>query len=871
MESFSEKLEEYCKNLSTVIEYFLIIGLSSADIHRNFEEGDKFSPSILSQFPTFNRNDILIPESIPLFCFPWGVNISKKHGSPIISYLVLTDEKGNKLYCTCMKILELKEEISEEISEEMSKETELTAESKNNFFIYIESFYIPKCLVIISRLAFFETFDKILSKLYSLCYQKSFIPMEWYICHLAISIPTPPRGHLTVEYSIDSFKCNFQLPPCNKLPLLDINLGHLFSSLSLENILKVFTALILENSVVFLSNDQHKLSACSYSFLSLLFPFYWSLVYVPILPELLLDYLYSPVSYVYGLNIQSKEEACIRANENLIIIDLDHDIVQTNAQAFKLSNESAIPTSLPNLPLHYSKKLINRLIEIIENLEDFSFYAFEKAAEMIRDSFFQFFVSILKNYKKYMNFVVDNGMGCFDDVGFLKSCPEDSKPFFNVFLKTQMFANFCETRLRPQNVEEHSENLLFDEHILAKENRSKLKYNKSPTPFIIDDSQQIKDKWHVNEIKISPDFEGITYNCFPEINSNTLNQFQLPRTHPPKYSESFDFPFQNNSALLQKYHSDKECIYICWLEMWAACLWYQDEIEHNLRLKELISTLKKLKESNSFSLTSIYKLLLGTTARNDPSLGLPIFSEMTTSMVMVDAATIHLLQRNISLSFKKDQQNVRNTRNSIFFTNTSSVDSLIPNIYRKRVFTKMGDTNIFAKQDLCFLIKETCKNCKKFLNVKEIKEGWSNTETDFESFCIGCKEKFTPSIKIRIGLEIGHKIKTSNKESTIFLSPVALRGLVRYLLEDPKNKFQLDIELFRVYNSIIFWNLIWHFNDNCLPFEFMLPYEKEVLNVRSSFVIVGEEISQKKYVDKEVQTDWNIINIDKALKQLHEK
>ena len=245
---------------------------------------------------------------------------------------------------------------------------------------------------------------------------------------------------------------------------------------------------------------------------------------------------------------------------------------------------------------------------------------------------------------------------------------------------------------------------------------------------------------------------------------------------------------------------------------------------------------------------------------------------MTTSQVMVDAATIHLLQRNISLSFKKDQQNVvRNTGNSIFFTNMSCLDSLVPNTFRRRVFTKAGDSHIFAKQELCFLIKETCKKCKKFLNVKEIKEGWENNENDFEAFCIGCKQKFTPSLRIRVGLEIGHETKTSNKESTIFVSPVALRALVRYLLEDTKNKFKLDIELFRIYNAVIFWNLIWHFNDCGLPFEFMLPYEKEVFNVINSFVIVGEEVPIKTKVDKEVQTDWNLVNIDQAIRKYHEK
>ena len=239
---------------------------------------------------------------------------------------------------------------------------------------------------------------------------------------------------------------------------------------------------------------------------------------------------------------------------------------------------------------------------------------------------------------------------------------------------------------------------------------------------------------------------------------------------------------------------------------------------------------------------------------------------------MVDAATVHLLQRIISLSFKKDQKSaLRNSGIGIFSTNMSSYDNLGPNLFRRRVFTKAGETHIFAKQELCFLLKETCKKCKKFLSIKEIKEGWQNTEYAFESFCTGCKEMYIPSLRVRVGLEVGHENKTSNIENTIFVSPRALKALVRDLLIDYKVKFKLDIELFRIYNAIIFWNLIWHFNDFGLPFEFMLPYEQDVLDVNNSFIIVGEEVAEKKKEDKEVQTDWNLVNIDKAIMKYHEK
>lgn len=862
MEQYLGKLEQYCKNLSTVIDYFLVVGVETEAFRVNFEHQSLVS-SILRQFPPMLRNEILIPESISLFCFPWGVTISKHQEEPSVSYLVLTNEKGNKLYCTSLKIWEpLEEKLEETVS---------TMESKRSS--YSEFFYLPKCLVFVSRLAFFETFALILKKIYSMCSSHMMAPMEFYISHLVLSIPTPPRGQLQVNYRLDDLEFVFKLPPCNKLPLLDVNLSYLFKSLNLENILKVFTCLTLEYSVVFISSDDLILSSCPFTMLSLLFPFYWSLVYVPILPEILLDYLYSPVSYVYGLNSKLKEEIYIRTNESLFIVDLDNDDVQSNAKAVKISNESVSSVSLPCLPVHYTKKLKKRLNKILETApknQDFS----PETCENIRSAFFQFFVSILSNYKKFMNFSLNaDNSGCFNETGFLKDCPDSSKPFFQKFLKTQMFANFCETRSRPQNIEEHSENLLFDEHILAKANRSGLRYSKHPTPFINDESQGITTSWNVVELKHSPISEKQPYGYFPDLSLQTLSEFPLPKTQPPKYSESMDFHHQKSPVIINKCQSDKEFIYTCWVEMWAASLWYQDEAEHNLRVKELFHVLKKLKEITSFSLTPIYKVLLEASARINPSLGMPIFSEMTSTHVMVDAATVHLLQRIISLSFKKDQQNAVKLTGSIFLTDMSGMSNFEnsnANVFRRRVFTKAGESHIFAKQELCFLIKETCKKCKKFLSIKEIKEGWQNNEYVFESFCTGCRDIYVPNLRVRVGLEVGHENKTSNRETTIFVSPRALKALVRDLLESPATKFKLDIELYRIYNSMIFWNLIWHFNDNELPFEFILPYEQEVIDVRNSFLIVQEEFQVKTKQDKQVQTDWNLVNIDSAIKKYHE-
>lgn len=866
MEKFQSKIESALKSSTTVIEYFLTVGLTSKNFNDYLNEQSSLTPSILSQFPPFARTEAQIPESIPVFCFPWGIKLSKSRNSPEVFYMMLTDESGNKLFCTCLKIWELQEDIfSGDYSDPI----------QNSHFFAEDSIFVPKCLVIVSRLAFYEAFEEILRKLYDLSKICLLTKIEWFVLNLVMHVPTPPKGHTKVLYKLGDLEKEFKLPPMNKLPLLDLNLTSLFLALSLENLIKAFTCLALECSLVFVSQDDSKLSKGVMALLALLFPFQWSLVCVPILPEVLLDYLYSPVSYVYGIAAHLKDEVKLRGSESLFIVDLDNNSVTCNAEYLKVSNEYSSPVNLPQLPPHYSRKLTKRVSKLIENWKqknDYNKDADKKALSFdqgtcddIRESFFQFFVSILKNYKEFLRFNSANEqIGCFDEKGFIKTWPESARPFLARFTKTQMFANFCEIRLRPQNIEEHSENLLFDESILAKLNRSSLRYSKYETPFINDSTQVWKNIWKVPETGPLIDMRTYSYKCFPEITIESLQDCPLPKEKLPKFQETIDFSYNIPVGNTRVTPLPKEQILFCWLQMWAACLWYQDLSEHSLRYKEVKFCLEEFKKISLMSLTGIYKNLLEACARVNPSLGMPIFKIMTDSQVMVDAATIHLLQRILALSIKKDQKQPKHP-NSIFFTNSPINENFVPNVYRRRVFTKANDSHIFAKQELCFLIKETCSDCKKFLNLKEIQCGWQSDPYVFDCFCTGCKEKYTPNLRVRIGLEVGHQQKTSNKENTIFFSPWNLKALVNDMLTDPSNKFKLDVELFRIYNANVFWNLIWHFNNYQLPFEFMLPYEEEVVNVKSSFIIVGDESEPKVKVDKEVQTLWSMKNIEDAI------
>jgi len=114
----------------------------------------------------------------------------------------------------------------------------------------------------------------------------------------------------------------------------------------------------------------------------------------------------------------------------------------------------------------------------------------------IRWAFCRFWTTILLRYKAFMH-PDPSGEMTFQKEAFLRDLhlSRGNQLYMASVLDTQMFENFLQQRRvggpkRPQNV-------LFDEFLITKQNRSWGQKNKQPTPFMDD------ERWKVNEI-ISP-------------------------------------------------------------------------------------------------------------------------------------------------------------------------------------------------------------------------------------------------------------------------------------------------------------------------------------------------------------------------------
>ncbi|XP_029139906.1 DENN domain-containing protein 5B isoform X1 [Protobothrops mucrosquamatus] len=227
----------------------------------------------------------------------------------------------------------------------------------NSYDINRDTLYVSKCICVIAPLPFMQACKKFLIQLYKAVtsQQPPPLPLESYIHNILYEVPLPPPGRSLKFYGVyEPIVC--QRPGPNELPLSDYALREAFELLGLENLIQVFTCVLLEMQILLYSQDYQRLMTVAEGITTLLFPFQWQHVYVPILPASLLHFLDAPVPYLMGL--QSKEgtdrsKLELPQEANLCFVDIDNHFIE-------------LPEELPQFP-----NKLNFIQEISEILLQF--------------------------------------------------------------------------------------------------------------------------------------------------------------------------------------------------------------------------------------------------------------------------------------------------------------------------------------------------------------------------------------------------------------------------------------------------------------------------------------------------------------------
>uniref|UniRef100_A0A4W5QY19 DENN/MADD domain containing 5B n=1 Tax=Hucho hucho TaxID=62062 RepID=A0A4W5QY19_9TELE len=237
-----------------------------------------------------------------------------------------------------------------------------------------DTLYVSKALCLITPMPFMHGCRRFLSQMHRAVTAASPppLPLESYVHNILYEVPLPPPGRSLKFHGVyEPIVC--QRPGPGELPLADFPLGQTFTLLGVENLVQLFNCTLLEMQILLYSQDYQRLMTVAEGITTLLFPFQWQHVYVPILPASLLHFLDAPVPYLMGL--QSKEgtdrsKLELPQEANLCFVDIDNHCIELPEDFPQFPNKPEFIQELSEVLLHYGISPVGGSQQALRELED---------------------------------------------------------------------------------------------------------------------------------------------------------------------------------------------------------------------------------------------------------------------------------------------------------------------------------------------------------------------------------------------------------------------------------------------------------------------------------------------------------------------
>ena len=306
-----------------LFDYFAIIGRGEIDVNAMSDDRDEkggpldleFIPQVSARLPTRDWDGAPLPDRVAQFAFPHGCRLAPSPSPPPSTLtFVLTYENGSCLYCSTLMrwerlrpsdivamfiepaaTFELHGGNSSGRDVGAAQRYKLVAPGWMHRLLLSPSqawpeLYSPTALLLASHAPIFPTMRATLRQLLRLASTSAgsarVLPLERYAQHLIGDIPLPPRGTASVGFTLADRHFVVARPPRNELPETDpAALQLLCQCLDVHSLIAAFTAALLERRVALCSRHAQLLTPAALALTSLLFPFKWSVSFIPLLPR----------------------------------------------------------------------------------------------------------------------------------------------------------------------------------------------------------------------------------------------------------------------------------------------------------------------------------------------------------------------------------------------------------------------------------------------------------------------------------------------------------------------------------------------------------------------------------------------------------
>ncbi|XP_029371788.1 DENN domain-containing protein 1A isoform X2 [Echeneis naucrates] len=199
-------------------------------------------------------------------------------------------------------------------------------ESKQRFGFCRLSSGAHTCYCILSYLPWFEVFYKLLNILadYTIKSQES----HWKELLVSLhELPIPEPG-VPVHLGVHSF---FTVPDTRELPSIpeNRNLTEYFVAVDVNNMLHLYASMLYERRILICCSKLSTLTACVHGSAAMLYPMHWQHVYIPVLPQHLLDYCCAPMPYLIGVHSSLIEKVRGMALDDVVVLNVDTNTLET--------------------------------------------------------------------------------------------------------------------------------------------------------------------------------------------------------------------------------------------------------------------------------------------------------------------------------------------------------------------------------------------------------------------------------------------------------------------------------------------------------------------------------------------------------------
>ncbi|XP_059381932.1 DENN domain-containing protein 1A-like isoform X3 [Carassius carassius] len=297
-------------------------------------------------------------------------------------------------------------------------------ESKQRFGFCRLSSGAHSCHCILSYLPWFEVFYKLLNILAD--YTTKGQDSQWRELLESLHTLTIPDPGVPVHLSVHLF---FTVPDPRELPSIpeNRNLTEYFVAVDVNNMLHLYASMLYERRILISCSKLSTLTACVHGAAAMLYPMYWQHVYIPVLPQHIIDYCCAPMPYLIGVHSSLMEKVRGMALDDVVLLNVDTNTLETPFD------------DLQSLPNDVVSSLKNRLRKVSSTTGDGVARAFLKAQ-----------AALFGSYRNALHIEPEEPI-TFSEETFITHRSSTMRQFLQNAIQLQFFKQFIDGRLELLN------------------------------------------------------------------------------------------------------------------------------------------------------------------------------------------------------------------------------------------------------------------------------------------------------------------------------------------------------------------------------------------------------------------------------------